>query len=758
MFNTELTYLLDAAIKEAIARRNTFFCAEHILHALLHDAGISKALRSLKVNSEKIKKSLEQYFINEIEKAPESQKEIEPLQTPQTRRIIQRALIQTRSSGKEVVTPLDMLVALSKEPEDECYASFYLRNEGVTHLDLLNYISHGISKELSDESDFNSEDDELASDNDEDRQERPKVSSEKTLENFTENLTELARSGKLDPIVGRDKEIARAIRILARRQKNNPLFLGDPGVGKTSLANGIALRIIADDVPDVIKGATVYSLHVGSLVAGTKFRGEFEERLRNIVKALKKKEKAILFIDEIHQLVGAGATGNGSMDAANLLKPALQSGNLRCIGSTTYEDYKKTFEKDRALSRRFSTIDVNEPTIEETIEILKGLVGHYENFHKVSYSKAALRAAAELSAKHIFGRLLPDKAIDVIDEAGASNAVLSASQRKKTISEKEIEKIVSLIARVPVATVSKDDSTKLQGLEERLKGKVFGQNEAVYNVVRAVKRSRASLGNEQKPVGCFLFAGPTGVGKTELAKCLALELGVPFHRFDMSEYMEKHAVARLVGAPPGYVGYEDGGQLTDLVRKQPYAVLLLDEIEKAHEDIYNILLQVMDDARLTDAQGKVADFKNIILIMTTNAGSEKSATVGFGAQVHRSKNEEAIKKVFKPEFRNRLDEIVYFSALDRTLIEDIVVKFVGEVEKQLIERKIVFTLNDDAKIYLADKGYDPALGARPMKRLIQREIKDALADEILFGKLKKGGVVTISASKDALIFDIKGFN
>lgn len=754
MFNTELTYLLDAAIKEAVQRRHTFFCAEHILFALLFDPQIEQALDALAVDRSKLQQSLVSFFNDELEQAPTEQQDIEPLQTPQARRIIQRALIQSRSSGKDLVTPLDMLIAISKESEEECMASFFLRQQGMTHLELLQYVSHGIAKipehELEEaRGEHRDSVYEQGGEGAEGQQ-----SPEKVLTTFTEDLTELARDGKLDPIVGRDKEIARAIKILARRQKNNPLFLGDPGVGKTSLAHGIALKIVADDVPEVIKGATIYSLHVGSLVAGTKFRGEFEDRLRKIVQALKKKPRAILFIDEIHQLVGAGATGSGSMDAANLLKPALQSGHLRCIGSTTYEDYKKTFEKDRALSRRFSTIDVVEPTIDETVLILKGLVSHYESFHHVQYSKAALRAAAELSAKHITGRLLPDKAIDVIDEAGASNAILSPSQRKKIISEKEIERVVSLIARVPVTSVTKDDSERLRGLEQRLKGSVFGQDEAVEQVVKAVKRSRASLGNEQKPVGCFLFAGPTGVGKTELAKCLAVELGVPFHRFDMSEYMEKHSVARLVGAPPGYVGYEEGGQLTDLVRKQPYAVLLLDEIEKAHEDIYNILLQVMDDARLTDAQGKLADFKNIILIMTTNAGSEKSATVGFGAQVHRAKNEEAIKKQFKPEFRNRLDEIIYFAPLSEPLLENIVTKFVRELEKQLAERKVTFYLTDAAKHYLAAKGYDPLLGARPMKRLIQREIKDALSEEILFGRLTKGGLVTIDVEADRLDFQI----
>ena len=755
MFNTELTYLLEAAVKEAMNRKHAYFCVEHILYALLFDTRIDQIIDATGGDIVVLKLKLEAYFTEQIEQRVGYVDEKEdPIQTPATRRVIQRALIQSRSAGHDAVTPTDMLVSISKE--DESHAAYFLRDQHISHFDLLQYIAHGISKSGP----VTPEDgDTVRASRDGMSDGQPgEMSPAALLKNFTEDLTELAKAGKLDPIVGRDKEIQRAIKILARRQKNNPLFLGDPGVGKTSLANGIALKIIAGDVPEVIQGASVHSLHVGALVAGTKFRGEFEERLRKIVQALQAKPKAILFIDEIHQLVGAGATGNGSMDAANLLKPALQSGNLRCMGSTTYEDYKKTFEKDRALSRRFSTIDVIEPTIEETVAILKGLIARYEEYHHVTYSVSAIRAAAELSAKHIFGRLLPDKAIDVIDEAGATNAILPKNEQRKIISDKEIEKVVSLIARVPVTSVSKDDFTKLQKLESNLKKSIFGQNSAIATVVQAVKRSRATLGNEQKPVGCFLFAGPTGVGKTELAKSLAKELGVSFLRFDMSEYMEKHAISRLVGAPPGYIGYEEGGQLTDAVRKQPYAVLLLDEIEKAHEDIYNILLQIMDDARLTDAQGKISDFKNIVLIMTTNAGSEKSSSLGFGSGTSKGKNEDAIKRLFKPEFRNRLDEVVYFNPLERPQIASIVDKFVSLLEGQLAARKISFTLTDAAREFLANKGFDPLLGARPMARLIQKEIKDALADEILFGQLKKGGTVTIDCDASGLQFNIVAKN
>lgn len=750
MFSTELAYLIEAAFKEAVKRHHAYFCIEHLLYSLLFNDDVIDILTKSGVDLVKLQKRIETYFDTEMEKVVESsgseEVEYEPVQTPASRRVIQRSLVHARSASKDIIAPRDLLVAILGE--EDSHAAFFIREQGVEKIDVLNYISHGISKyEALVPTEFVRSD--TGGDEEEGETFKP---GEKILPRFTENLTALARDGKLDPIIGRDQEIERAIKVLARRQKNNPLFLGDPGVGKTSLAHGIAQRIVAEDVPEVLKGSEVYSLQVGSLVAGTKFRGEFEERLKRIIQELTANQKAILFIDEIHQIVGAGATGTGTMDAANLLKPALATGKLRCVGSTTYEDYKKSFEKDRALSRRFSPIDVNEPSIEDTIKILKGLVDRFEQYHSVSYASSALKAAAELSAKYITGRLLPDKAIDVVDEAGAANAILPPKKRKKTITEKEIESIVSTIARVPVRTVTADDTELLKNLEPRLKAAVFGQDKAVEAISKAVKRSRANLTQEQKPVGCFLFAGPTGVGKTELAKSLATELGIPFHRFDMTEYMEKHAVARLIGAPPGYVGYEEGGQLTDMVRKNPYAVLLLDEIEKAHEDIYNILLQIMDDAVLTDSHGKKADFRNIILIMTTNAGSEKAASLGFGIGQQDTNRESAIKKLFKPEFRNRLDEIVYFNPLPKSIITSIVKKFIKQLEVQLSERKITFAVSDDALVWLGDKGFDPLLGARPMSRLIQREIKDAIADEILFGRLRKGGAVSIGVKDGKLTF------
>lgn len=740
MFNTDLLYLMSAAHREAVHRKHLYFCVEHVLFAMLFDNEVRDIVENCGGSVDKIRTDLETIFDRDLEKGLKGD---EPVQTPALQRVIQRTIIHAESSGKTQLSPGDVFVAIVSEEDTQ--ASYLVRKQGITRLDLLEYISHGVSKR--------SEKLETGIDDDSFKGEKSGESSKgSALLRYTENLTERAKKGELDPVIGRDKEIDRAIKILARRQKNNPLFLGDPGVGKTSLIHGIAQKIVAEDIPEILKGSQVFSLEVGGLVAGTKYRGEFEERLKKIVQELSSQQGSILFVDEIHQIVGAGATGSGSMDAANILKPALQSGKIRCIGSTTFEDYKKSFEKDRALNRRFSPIEVLEPSIEETVKILQGLVERFENYHKVKFSSGALKAAAELSAKHINGRLLPDKAIDVIDEAGASNAVLSKNKQKKVITEREIEKVVSLIAKVPVRSVSRDDANLLQHLDDRLKKRVFGQDKAVEAIVRAVKRSRANLTTDQKPIGSFLFAGPTGVGKTELAKSLADELGVHFHRFDMTEYMEKHAVSRLLGAPPGYVGYEEGGQLTDLVRRHPYAVLLLDEIEKAHEDIYNILLQIMDDALVTDSQGKKADFRNTLIILTTNAGSEKSAAVGFGEMRVEGGREEAVKKLFKPEFRNRLDETIYFSPLPRNVIGNIVDKFVLELEKQLSSKRVLFELSDEARGYLAEKGFDPLLGARPMNRLIQREIKDAVADEILFGKLKEGGRVKISLQSNKLCF------
>ena len=744
MFSAELAYTLEAAFREAEKRKHAFFCLEHVLYALVHDQSISRVIKKCGGDVSQIESDLENFFDTQIEKLGEAnplgtEEPPRPIQTPAMQRALQAALLLVHSAGRSKMEAKDLLVAIFNEKDS--HAAYFLQKQDISKLDVINYIAHGVSKVAEED------EDDLETGTDDDAEPKEKGS---ILKRLTENLTEQAAAGNLDPVIGRDKEIDRALKILSRRQKNNPIFIGDPGVGKTAMANAIALRIASGDVPEGLKDASVYSLNMGSLIAGTKFRGEFEERLRRLVKELEKISNPILFIDEIHTLVGAGAAGSSSMDAANLLKPALTTGKIRCIGSTTYEDYKKSFEKDRALSRRFSTIDLVEPSIDETVEILQGLKAQFEKHHKVKYTKDALQAAAELSAKHINDKFLPDKAIDVIDEAGATNKILPKAKRKKSITDKEIELVVSTIAKVPVRSVSKSDTEALKSLEENLMARVFGQDAAVSSVSRAIKRNRASLKADHKPVGSFLFAGPTGVGKTELAKALAAELGVAFHRFDMSEYMEKHAVARFVGAPPGYVGYEEGGILTDLVRKQPYGVLLFDEIEKAHEDIFNILLQIMDEAQLTDSHGKKADFRNIIVILTTNAGSEKTASLGFGKQTVGSNQDQAVKKLFKPEFRNRLDEIIYFAPLPEAVVERVVEKFLRELEAQLVERKVKISLTPAARKWLAEKGFDAQLGARPMGRVIQREIKDKLADEILFGKLKAGGQVKVTTTKDGL--------
>lgn len=760
MFSSELNYILEAAYREASHRRHAFLCIEHLLYALLFDERAAMILTACGADIAKLKESLEEFLESKVERIVDGG-DPEPVQTPAVQRVLQRAIVQVHASGKQTVNTHDVLVALF--PEEDSHAVYFLSEHEVTRLDVVNYIAHGIAKiddaaaSFADSGERDSSDDDAESEgDDDDEQSRPAPRGKSVLKRFAEDLTAVAESGTMDPIIGREKEISRTLRILARRQKNNPLFLGDPGVGKTAMAGAVALKIASGDVPAALKGARVYSLNMGSVIAGTKFRGEFEERLKGIVRELENLGNAILFIDEIHTLIGAGATGSGTLDAANLLKPAIASGKLRCMGSTTHEEYKKSFSKDRALSRRFSTVELNEPSIEETVKILKGLKERFENHHQVSYSNSALQAAAELSARYITDRFLPDKAIDIIDEAGAANALLPESKRKRALAESDIERIVATIAKVPIRSVSATDTTLLEHLEQNLKQRVFGQDKAVSAVTRAIKRSRASLKGEQKPVGCFLFAGPTGVGKTELAKALAGELGIQFHRFDMSEYMEKHAVARLIGAPPGYVGYEEGGQLTDLIRREPYAVLLFDEIEKAHEDIYNILLQVMDEAALTDSHGRRADFRHVILILTTNAGSEKAAAIGFGqAGAAGGGRDEAIKRVFRPEFRNRLDDVIYFDSLPFSVIESIVDKCVRELERQLTERRVTFELSPSARQWLARKGYDPLLGARPMARVIQREIKDPIADEILFGDLKRGGKVEVDLVDGALVLRCK---
>lgn len=751
MFSTELGLTLEAAFREASSRRHAFFCLEHLLYALSFDEQVMEILNHCGADLSLLRKDLESFFDKHVEVIPVRGSKVpavEPAQTPAVQRVLQRAIMHVRATQKDVITPTEVLVALFSE--EDSHAVFYLAKQGIGRLDILNFIAHGISKSTS-------SDEDILSDRGEDGEDEAVSarSGRSALEQFSENLTEKARLGKLDPVIGREEEITRAIKILCRRQKNNPLFIGEPGVGKTAMAHAIAQRIAGDDVPPQLEGADVFLLNMGAMVAGTKFRGEFEERIRRVLDELKHRPKAILFIDEMHTIVGAGATGNGSLDAANLLKPALASGEIRCMGSTTHSDYKKNIEKDSALSRRFSTVELPEPTVEETVKILEGLKSKFESFHQATFTPEALRAAAELSAKYINDRFLPDKAIDVIDEAGAANSLLAKTKRKKTITEDQVERVVASIARVPITSVSVSDEKLLRNLEKNLKKVVFGQDAAVEAVTRAIKRSRASLQSEAKPIGSFLFAGPTGVGKTELAKALANEMGVNFHRFDMSEFSDKHLVARFTGAPPGYVGYEEGGLLVDVVKKHPYSVILFDEIEKAHPDIFNVFLQIMDNAAITDSQGRKADFRNVVVIFTTNAGSEKAAALGFGSSQQNTFRDTAIKSLFKPEFRNRLDETVFFSPLPPAVILQVVHKFVKELEGQLATRKVTINVTDAACEWFASKGFDPVFGARPMARLIQRELKNKLADEILFGALKDGGVVRVGLQGDALTFEME---
>jgi len=738
-FTPELTLALEAAFREALTRKHSLLCVEHLLLAILYDDRVRDIVGAFGTKPSDLTPGLDKFF-TALEESRGSQVE-QPMQTPAVRRVIHRAVQQVLASGRMVVGSDDLLVSILDE--DESHAQFVLAQRGITRERVIELLSHGI---VPDNGDFGG----ALGQEDDDAESAPARGS--FIKRYLEPLTQAARDKKLDPVIGRDLELDRAIKILARRKKNNPLFLGEPGVGKTAMAHGLALRIAAKDVPEQLKNAEMFSLDIGSLVAGTKFRGEFEERLKGITKELLQHEKPILFIDEIHLAVGAGATGSGAMDAANLLKPMLANGNLRVVGSTTFEDYKKSIEKDRALARRFSPVKLEEPSVADTIKILEGLRDSFETHHGVKYSKGALEAAARLSQRYIVDRFLPDKAIDVIDEAGATQAVKPLAKRKKTITENDIESVVSLLASVPVVSAKTEDGAVLKGLEERLLARVFGQEKAVSALAKAVKRARAGLRAGNRPMGSFLFAGPTGVGKTELAKGLAAVLGVAFHRFDMTEYMEKHTVARLIGAPPGYVGYEEGGQLTDLVRRTPYAVLLLDEVEKAHPDILNILLQVMDDGILTDAQGKKADFRHVTIIMTTNAGSEKSSSLGFGeasngASVFR---EQAIKSLFRPEFRNRLDEIIHFASLPKEIIHRVVRKIVGELQTMLAERLVTLEISEAAVSFLAEKGFDPLLGARPMSRLVEREISDKLSDDLLFGPLKNGGRVKVDMHEGEL--------
>jgi ATP-dependent Clp protease ATP-binding subunit ClpA len=743
MISKELEGTLNIALKEAKTRRHEYVCLEHLLYALLQDKDARGAIVNCGGDLDRLRKSLEEFFETHLETLPAGLDQ-EPQQTIGFHRVLQRAVIHAQSAEKKEINGGNLLIAMFREPD--CYAVYLLEEQGITRFDVVNYISHGISK-------IGSAEEWPQSEEEQSEEEKPAPRAN-PLETFAVNLVAKAQQGTIDPLIGRDDEIERTIHVLCRRRKNNPIYVGDPGVGKTALAEGLALKIHRGEVPDALKDALIYALDMGALLAGTKFRGDFEARLKGVLAGLKKKPNAILFIDEIHTIVGAGATSGGSMDASNILKPALASGELKCIGSTTYHDYKSYFERDRALARRFQKIEIPEPSIDEAYKILQGLKGHYEKHHGVHYSTAALHAAVELSAKHINDRRLPDKAIDVIDEIGAAVKLLPADKRKKSIGAKDIEKIVAKIAKIPPRSVSTSDKEQLQNLDRDLKLTVFGQDAAIETLASTIKLSRSGLGHPEKPIGCFLFSGPTGVGKTEVAKQLAHTMGIEFIRFDMSEYMEKHTVSRLIGAPPGYVGFDQGGLLTDAINRNPHSVLLLDEIEKAHPDLFNILLQVMDHAALTDNNGKKADFRNVILIMTTNAGAREmsGAPLGFGARSNAGKGKEAIEKMFSPEFRNRLDAMVVFNSLSMEIIEQVVDKFIMELDHQLNDKKVFLQLTARARRWLAERGYDPSFGARPMARLIQNEIKRVLADEILFGKLANGGKVEVDEQEGKLIF------
>ena len=742
-FSRNLEQSLHRALAIANERNHEYATLEHLLLSLTDDAEASAVLRACSIDLDLLKKNLRDYIDRELENlVSDGREDAKP--TTGFNRVIQRAVIHVQSSGREEVTGANVLVAIFAERES--HAAYFLQEQDMTRYDAVNYISHGIAKRpgLSDPSKGPRGADEDRDDKDGKESNDPKK-KEGALEAYCVNLNKKARDGKIDPLIGRENEVQRTIQVLCRRSKNNPLLVGDPGVGKTAIAEGLARKIIKNEVPEVLAEATVFALDMGTLLAGTRYRGDFEERLKQVMKEIENHKKAILFIDEIHTVIGAGATSGGAMDASNLLKPALAQGSLRCIGSTTYKEYRQYFEKDRALVRRFQKIDVNEPSIPDAIEIMKGLKPYFEDFHKVKYTSEAVQAAVELSARYIHDRKLPDKAIDVIDETGASQMLLPEPKRKKTIGIKEIEMTIATMARIPPKTVSKDDAEVLQHLTETLERVVYGQNSAIEALTSAIKLARAGLRDGEKPIGSYLFSGPTGVGKTEVARQLATSLGVELTRFDMSEYMERHTISRLIGAPPGYVGFDQGGLLTDAIDQHPHCVLLLDEIEKAHPDLYNILLQVMDHGKLTDHSGKQIDFRNVILIMTTNAGAADMARASFGFTQSKRVGEdaEAIKKLFTPEFRNRLDAIVSFGHLPPEVIVKVVDKFIMQLEAQLADRNVSIELTDEARRWLVENGYDEAMGARPMARVIQTHIKTPLADEVLFGRLKNGGTVRV---------------
>jgi ATP-dependent Clp protease ATP-binding subunit ClpA len=746
-FSSDLEDSLHRALGYANERGHEFATLEHLLLALVDDQDGAAVMKACDVDLDELRATLTEYVDNELtELAVDDEEDAKP--TAGFQRVIQRAVIHVQNAGREEVTGANVLVALFAERES--HAAYFLAERDMTRYDAVNFISHGIGRKPG-------ASEERAVRGTEEAEETPKDGDALTA--YTVNLNEKARKGGVDPLIGRDAEVERCVQVLCRRRKNNPLLVGDPGVGKTAIAEGIARKIVEHQVPDVLAGATIYSLDMGSLLAGTRYRGDFEERVKQVVKELEEKDDAVLFIDEIHTVIGAGATSGGAMDASNLLKPALQSGSLRCMGSTTYKEYRQHFEKDRALVRRFQKIDVAEPSVPDAIKILQGLKTYFEDFHDVRFTNDALKSAVELSARYMGDRKLPDKAIDVIDEAGAQMRLQPVSKRKKTIGVKEVEGIVATMARIPPKSVSKDDEQSLKSLEADLKRVVFGQESAIDQLSTAIKLSRAGLREPNKPIGCYLFSGPTGVGKTEVTKQLAATLGIELQRFDMSEYMERHAVSRLIGAPPGYVGFDQGGLLTDGVDQHPHSVLLLDEIEKAHPDLFNILLQVMDNGTLTDSNGKKVDFRNVILVMTTNAGASdaQKESIGFGRGKKTDEADKAVERLFTPEFRNRLDAVIPFAPLSPDSIGRVVEKFVLQLEAQLIDRGVTFELTPDATAWLAERGYDSRFGARPLARVIQEHIKKPLADQILFGELKKGGLVKVdvdAADSERLDFHI----
>ena len=746
-FSNTLEQAIHAALALANARRHELATLEHLLLALIDEPDAAKVMRACSVDLEELRRTLQEFIEDDLSTLVTDVEGSEAVPTAAFQRVIQRAAIHVQSSGRTEVTGANVLVAIFAERESN--AAYFLQEQDMTRYDAVNFIAHGVAKDPS----FGETRPITGATEENESQPQPETEAkESALGKYCVDLNQKSRKGDVDPLIGRDAEVERCIQVLCRRRKNNPLLVGDPGVGKTAIAEGLALKITRGETPDILKKSTIFSLDMGALLAGTRYRGDFEERLKAVVKELEDHPDAILFIDEIHTVIGAGATSGGAMDASNLLKPALQGGKLRCMGSTTYKEFRQHFEKDRALSRRFQKIDVNEPSVDDSVKILMGLKPYFEKHHDLHYTKDAIKSAVELAARYIHDRKLPDKAIDVIDEAGAAQHLLTESKRRKTIGPKEIEAVVAKIARIPPRNVSKDDAEVLRDLEKSLKRVVFGQDKAIEALSSAIKLARAGLREPEKPIGNYLFAGPTGVGKTEVAKQLADTLGVELLRFDMSEYMEKHAVSRLIGAPPGYVGFDQGGMLTDGVDQHPHCVLLLDEIEKAHPDVYNILLQVMDHGKLTDHNGRQVDFRNVILIMTSNAGASEQAkaAIGFGRDRRTGEDTAAIERTFTPEFRNRLDAVISFAPLPREVILQVVDKFVLQLEAQLMDRHVHIDLTPEAANWLAEKGYDDRMGARPLGRVIQEHIKKPLAEELLFGKLTKGGLVRVTVKDDAI--------